>query len=185
MAAELALVTLLPFWQATGWPSMVGGSILAQTIQRPATLGGNSGMRNRIGSLIALLGLVVLAIVFYAAFRVRTATLQWDYDYERDPPCNSFTPATPPGKRCVLGFKVFLGTPTSRRDQQFVPNRFDPHGQITSKRITWTMPVRPYGNIQFCVVSVATAENGQTVESLPLCTTKRALPFGLHKIPKK
>jgi hypothetical protein len=135
----------------------------------------------RIGAVIALLVLAVLGFGVYEAFHPRTATLRWDQDYEKDPPCNSSGAPNSPGRRCILGFKVFLGKPTSRSGQQFVLNRFDQSGQIISKGITWTMPVRPFGNTQFCVVSVATDGSPQTVESAPICTTRRVLPFGLGR----
>ena len=145
-----------------------------------ATLGRDSGV-NRTGVAIVLLVLVALGVALYAAFRTRTATLRWDYDYQKDPPCNDAAAASTQQKSCVLGFKVFLGTPASRSDQQFVPNRFDQNGEIISKRITWTIPARPYGNIQLCVVAVAPAENGRTAESVPLCVTQRVLPFGIGR----
>jgi len=136
---------------------------------------------NRIGVAIALLVLAALGLAFYKAFRTRTATLQWDQNYTQDPPCGRSGAPNPPAKRCLLGFKVFLGPPTSRSQQQFVPNRFDQNGRIISKGITWTMPVRALGNIQFCVVSVVTDGSPQTMESLPICTTRRVLPFGLGR----
>lgn len=141
------------------------------------TLGRDSGM-NRIGAVVALLLLLALALAFHASGG-RTATLQWDYDYVKDPPCNGATAPNSPGKGCVIGFNVFVGTPTNRSDQQFVPNRFDQNGHIINKAISVTMPVHHYGNIQFCVVSVARGQKGQTVESLTRCSTHLVLPFGI------
>ncbi len=136
---------------------------------------------NRTNATIGILVLAGLAIGFYAAFRTRTATLTWDYDYEKNPPCNLPTASGGAQKSCVTGFKIFLGPPTSRRQQEFLANRFDQKGHIISRKITGTLPVRPYGQVQFCVVAVATAENGGTVESLPLCVVQHVLPFGLGK----
>jgi hypothetical protein len=136
---------------------------------------------NRIGVAIALLVLVGLGFASYEAFRTRNVALRWDQDYAKDPPCDSSGAPTPPAKRCVLGFKVFRGTPTNRSDQVFIPNRFDQDGKIIGKGITWTMPVRPLGNTQFCVVSVVTDGSPQTMESAPICTTRRVLPFGLGR----
>jgi hypothetical protein len=132
---------------------------------------------HRIRAAIALLGLVALGAVLYAALRTRTATLQWDYDYEKDPPCKD-SATTPADKRCVVGFKVFLNTPTGRSEPQFVPNRFDQNGQIIRNGITCTMPVRRHGDMQFCVVAVATAGSAGAVESAPFCVDRRLPRFG-------
>jgi hypothetical protein len=135
---------------------------------------------NRTGAVIALLVLGAAGFVLYEAFRTRTATLRWDYDYEKNPPCNGGA-ANRNQKSCVLGFKVFLGTPDNRREQQFVPNQFDKNGQIISKSISWSMPLRSYGSVSFCVVAVGAAGSDQTMESSPLCSTQRVLPFGLGR----
>jgi hypothetical protein len=139
---------------------------------------------NRTKAAIVVLVLAGFGTGFYAAFRTRTATLTWDYDYEKNPPCNAPSASSGGEKSCVIGFKIFLGPPTSRREQEFIANRFDQSGHIISKKISGTLPVRPYGQVQFCVVAVATAENGGTVESLPLCVVQHVLPLGPGKIKK-
>ena len=135
----------------------------------------------RIGALVALL--LVLAFAgpsLGAAFGSRSATLQWDYDYVKNPPCKDGTPPAP-GKGCVIGFNVFLGKPVRRSDQRFIPNAFDQSGHITDKKISLTIPLHRHGNMQFCVVAVAKYLNGQTLESSPLCLTRRVLPSGIGK----
>lgn len=135
----------------------------------------------RISAVVALLVLLALGLALDAVFGSRTATLEWDYNYVSDPPCNDAAAPRLPAKTCVTGFNVFVGTPTKRRNQQFVPNAVGANGRITDKKISLTMPLRSYGNIQFCVVAVGRAPDGQTLESSPLCATRLVLPFGIGK----
>ena len=132
---------------------------------------------NRIGAIVAILGLLALSLIFQA-LGGRTATLQWDYDYTKDPPCAGDKKTASPRKLCVVGFNAFVGTPANRSNQKFVPNQFDPSGKIVSKGISVTLQVQHYGNKQFCVTSVAQDQTGGTVESLAICSTRVVLPFG-------
>jgi len=61
----------------------------------------------------------------------------------------------------------------------FVSNRFDQNGQIVSKGISTTVPVHVYGNLKFCVTSVAKDYMGHTAESLPICMNRWVLPLGI------
>ena len=132
---------------------------------------------NRFGAMVAILGLFALSLAFHV-FGDKTATLQWDYDYTKDPPCSGDRKTASPRKGCVVGFNAFVGTPANRSNQKFVPNQFDPSGKIVSKGISVTLQLQHYGNTQFCVTSVAQDQTGGTVESLPICSTRVVLPFG-------
>ncbi len=134
----------------------------------------------RISAALALLLLLGVGVALEVTGG-RNATLEWDYDYVKDPPCSDTMTKTPPGKGCVIGFNVWIGPPTARKDQKFVGNVKDEKGHIVSKRIRTTVSVHEYGKVPFCVASVAKDPKGRTIESLPICSTQFVLPFGILK----
>lgn len=119
---------------------------------------------------------VILALVLAAdLWRGRKVTLRWDYDYVKDPPCELQQKRVGP---CVLGFNIFLKGITGSANRKFVANRFD-SGRVLGRDLQVTLPVHSYGQVEFCVVSVAKDEKGSSIESLPTCGTRLLLPFGI------
>jgi hypothetical protein len=131
-----------------------------------------------------LLAIPLVLVIFAAALYLRggrEVTLHWDYDYGKTPPC------TPQSKvMCVTGFNVFIGDPNHRRQQVFVPNRFDEKKAVAGRDLTVSLHVSTFGRVQFCVVSVAesAAPGRPQVESLPLCSTALVPPRGFPSNPK-
>jgi len=128
--------------------------------------------------LLIILGVVAIAVAI-DQLRGRTATLSWDYDYTTNPPCEGSAHRAPAGKICVAGFNTFYGIAEGRSGQQFVSNNFDRNGRPVGKGISAKLTVHWYGDFRFCATSLGRDENGHTTESLPLCTHRWLLPFGI------
>jgi len=128
--------------------------------------------RNAILVLGAILSLALGADLL----RGMRATLSWDYDYAKDPPCEF--QQKPAAGTCVVGFNIFLNGIMGRASQRFIANRFD-SGRVLDRGLHVTLPVHQYGNVEICVVSLAKDGSGSYVESLPVCGRRRLLPFGL------
>ena len=122
-----------------------------------------------------LLTLAVLLAVSYP--QGRSATLQWDYDYSKNPPCDVVVKGKRLQDDCILGFNAFLDGPAKRTEQQFVPNRFDQGGHVVEKAISVVLPVRRYGQVDFCVTALGRDQHGRSVESFPVCSQRWVLPF--------
>ena len=107
----------------------------------------------------------------------RSATLVWDYDYSKDPPCGTFISGKSLQTKCVTGFSIFIRTVGARAGERFLPNRLKPDGTLASRAISAELPVHRYGYMEFCVTSVGKDENGRPVESYLVCKKRWVLPF--------
>jgi hypothetical protein len=107
----------------------------------------------------------------------RSANLTWDYDYAKNPPCRALIHGKRLEYKCVTGFNAFTREGSEHLEQQFIPNRLGPGGQIANKAIRATIPVHRYGHLEFCVSSVGKEVDGRTSESEPVCMKRWVLPL--------
>lgn len=129
---------------------------------------------------MVVLATVLMALAVFLAVshpQWRSATLEWDYDYSKNLPCDVVVNGKRFQNNCVLGFNAFLDGPAKRTEQQFIPNRFDQSGHVVHKAISLTLPVRRYGQVEFCVTSLGRDQHGLPVESIPTCTKRWVFPF--------
>jgi hypothetical protein len=135
----------------------------------------------RILRWAALLAAVVAGCVLFltvARPHHKFATLTWDYDYSRDPPCGTLRGGKHLQTKCVVGFNVFIREDQVRTQEQFLANEFDPSGKLVTKSIKATLPVHRYGHLEFCVTSVGKDQNGRLIESNLTCSKRWVFPLG-------
>lgn len=135
------------------------------------------GVRNVKWVALAIVALAGFGFLLTAHPEGRSATLSWDYDYSKDPPCDASVKGKPLESKCVLGFKAFIRKNRERFEEQFRPNHFDSSGKVVSKAITLQLPVHQYGRLEFCVTSVGKDENGRPLESYLTCTKRWVVPL--------